>query len=187
MKLRGTKGKILYRGKVVDLFVEEVRYPSGRTGLREIVLHPGGSVVVPLLEDGRVLLVRQFRHPLGEEILELPAGKLGPGEDPREAAGRELEEETGYRASDLAELSSIYTSPGFCDEELHIYLARGLVRSAEGPRREEGELSMTTEAVSLSEALAMIVRGELRDGKTIVGLLLTVEKLRAEGQQGMPL
>jgi len=186
MELRRTKREILYRGRVVDLVVDEIQYPSGKTGLREIVRHPGGSVVVPLFEDGTVLLVQQLRYPLGEEILELPAGKLAPGEDPREAAGRELEEETGYRAAHLAKLSSIYTSPGFCDEELHIYLATGLARSAGGPRREEGEASMTMQSVTLSEALAMIGRGEIRDGKTIVGLLLTVNRLRAEGRGEIP-
>jgi ADP-ribose pyrophosphatase len=185
MELRRTKREILYEGKTVDLVVDHVRYPSGRTGVREIVRHPGGAVIVPLLQEGAVLLVRQHRYPLGEEILELPAGKLEPGEDPRVAAGRELEEETGYTAADLTKLSSIYTSPGFCDEELHIFLATGLAPSPGGTRREEGEFSMSTVKVPLSEASAMIERGEIRDGKTIVGLLLTAKKLHAEGGGGI--
>ncbi|MGB2960045.1 MAG: NUDIX hydrolase [Bacteroidota bacterium] len=180
------KRETLYSGKMVDLVVDQVRYPSGKTGVREIVRHPGGSAVVPLLDDGTVLFVRQLRYPLEKEILELPAGKLEPGEDPREAASRELEEETGYTVGRLQKLSSIYTSPGFCDEELHIFLATGLVRSVGGPRREEGEFSMTTQTVSLPEALAMIERGEIQDGKTIVGLLLTAGRLRTEGRGGMP-
>jgi ADP-ribose pyrophosphatase len=181
MKTHRTSQEVLYRGNSVDLVVDEVRYPSGKTGVREIVRHPGGAAVVPLLRDGAVLLVRQHRYPLDEEILELPAGKLEPGEEPRVAAGRELEEETGYTAAELTPLTSIYTSPGFCDEELHIYLAAGLLSSPGGARRDDGEFSMTTVTVPLSEVPAMIDRGDIRDGKTIVGLLLALKRLDAEG------
>jgi ADP-ribose pyrophosphatase len=162
----------LYSGKVFDLIVDHVEYPSGNTGVREIAHHPGGAVVVPLLDDGSVMMVKQLRYPLDQRILELPAGKLNANEDPAVAARRELDEETGWVATRLEKLTSIYTTPGFCDEELHMYLATGLKESADGHRREEGELSMTIHTMPLATAIGLIENGEIRDGKTIVGLLL---------------
>jgi ADP-ribose pyrophosphatase len=169
---------VLYRGKVFDLVVDQVQYPSGRTGVREIARHPGGAVVVPVLEDGRIIMVEQLRYPLGSRLLELPAGKLGNGEDPAAAAGRELTEETGWIAGSLEKLSSIYTSPGFCDEELHLFLGRGLHESPDGHKREEGEFSMTVHYLPLEEVLDRIVRGEIRDAKTVAGVLLAGLRLR---------
>ena len=172
--------EILYTGRVIDLLVDRVEYPSGRAGVREIARHPGGAVTVPVLDDGRVLLVTQLRYPIGARITELPAGKLSPGEEPAAAARRELEEETGYGASSLEHLATVYTTPGFCDEELHIYLARGLSPLPGGARREEGELTMTVESLPLGEAVARAVSGEFRDAKTIIGLLLAEKKLMKE-------
>src|SRR6266705_1552470 len=114
MELKRVSRQVLYSGRVFDLIVDQVEYPSGNKGVREIAHHPGGAVTVPILDDGRVLLVNQLRYPFGEHIYELPAGKLDPGEDPHIAAARELEEETGYIAGSLEYLASIYTSPGFC-------------------------------------------------------------------------
>jgi len=176
-ELRQLRRDVLYRGKVFDLIVDQVQYPSGATGIREVVRHPGGAVVVPLLGDGRVVLVRQLRYPFGRHLLELPAGKLGPGEDPAVAAGRELTEETGWVAGSLEKLTSIYTSPGFCDEELHIYLGRDLRESPDGHKREEGEYSMTLHVMTLEEAVDLVIRGEIRDAKTIAGLLLAERRL----------
>jgi len=168
--------EVLYTGRVIDLLVDRVEYPSGRTGVREIARHPGGAVAVPLLDDGRVILVSQLRYPLGRRVTELPAGKLAPGEDPMSAAARELAEETGYSAASLEHLATVYTTPGFCDEQLHIYLARGLSLIPGGVRREEGELSMTVEEIPLDEAVARAVRGEFPDAKTIIGLLLAEKR-----------
>ena len=178
MELKRLQRDLLYSGKVFDLIVDEVEYPSGNTGVREIAHHPGGAVVVPILEDGSVMMVRQLRYPFSKHLLELPAGKLNIGEDPALAARRELEEETGWIAGDLEKLTSIYTTPGFCDEELHIFLATGLTRSPGGHKREEGELSMTIEIHSLDEAMGMILGGELRDAKTIIGLMLAERTLK---------
>lgn len=178
-ELKRLKRDVLYTGKVFDLIVDQVEYPSGNKGVREIAHHPGGAVVVPILNDGRVIMVQQLRYPLGTHILELPAGKLDRGEDPELAARRELEEETGWIATKLEKLTSIYTTPGFCDEELHIYLATGLKQSPEGHKREEGEFSMTVHAFSLADAVKMVLNGELQDSKTIVGLLLAERHLNS--------
>ena len=177
-ELKRISREVRYTGRVIDLLVDSVEYPSGKSGVREIARHPGGAVTVPILDDGRVILVSQLRYPLGKRVTELPAGKLMQGEDPRLAAARELEEETGYSASSLEHLVSVYTTPGFCDEVLHIYIARGLSPLPGGPRREEGELNMTLEKIPFVEAVARAVRGELPDAKTIIGLLLAEKTLQ---------
>ena len=177
MELKLLSREILYTGRVIDLLVDRVEYPSGKAVVREIARHPGGAVAVPLLDDGQVLLVTQLRYPVGKRVTELPAGKLAPGEDPMLAAGRELAEETGYSAGSLEHLATVFTTPGFCDEVLHIYLARGLSLIPGGPRREEGEQNMTVEEVPLAEAVERAVRGEYQDAKTIIGLLLAEKKL----------
>jgi ADP-ribose pyrophosphatase len=183
MELKRLKREVLYTGKVFDLIVDEVEYPSGRRGVREIAHHPGGAVVVPLLDKEQVIFVRQLRYPFGRHILELPAGKLSPGEDPEAAARRELEEETGWIAGHLTKLTSIYTTPGFCDEELHLFLATDLQEAPGGHKREEGEYSMTIHTYPLSEALRMIEAGEIKDSKTIVGLLLVEKYLRRHSDE----
>jgi len=162
------KHDVLYRGKVVDLFVDTVRLPSGRNVIREVVHHPGGVVAVPILEDGRLLLIRQFRYPLQKYILEFPAGKLDSGQSPLDTMRRELEEETGCRAEVLRYEFSFHTSPGFCDEIIHLFFASGLTHIAQ--RLEEGE-HITVERYTLEECLHMIQTGEIADGKTILGLL----------------
>jgi ADP-ribose pyrophosphatase len=180
MELKRLSRTVKYTGKVFDLIVDEIQYPSGNKAIREIAHHPGGAVAVPVFEDGRVILVQQFRHPFESRILELPAGRLGAGEDPSECARRELEEETGWRAEQWERLTSIYTTPGFCDEELHLFLARKLTPAPGGPRREEGELTMTVHILPLDEAVAMVEKGEIKDSKTIAGLLLASRTMGRE-------
>ncbi len=182
MELTLLKRDVLYTGKVFDLIVDQVEYPSGKKGVREIAHHQGGAVVVPIVDDGSVMMVKQLRYPLGKHILELPAGKLDKGEDPAHAALRELEEETGWIADKLEKLTSIYTTPGFCDEELHIFLATGLHESPHGHIREEGEQTMTLHSIPLREVVKMVYSGELKDSKTIVGLLLAERHLHAIGK-----
>jgi ADP-ribose pyrophosphatase len=172
------KSEKRYTGKIFNLIVDEVEYTSGNRGVREIAEHPGGAVVVPLLNDGTVLLVHQFRYPLKKELLELPAGKLDLGEDPRLCAARELEEETGYRAGSIRKLTAIYTTPGFCNEQLHIYLATDLSKSPRGQQLEEGEADLTVKQFSLDEVVRMIDRGEIVDGKTICGIMITQHQIR---------
>jgi ADP-ribose pyrophosphatase len=166
------KSERKHAGKVFNLIIEEIEYPSGNRAIREIADHPGGAVAVPILDDGSLVLVRQYRHPLKDYSLELPAGKLDPGEDPMVCAGRELEEETGYSATKLTKLTAILTTPGFCNERLHIYLAEGLKQSPDGQQLEEGERSLSVEKTPFQQAIRMIERGEIVDSKTICGILL---------------
>ena len=172
MDFRVVKHERLYNGKVFNLIVDHIEYPSGSRAIREVAEHPGGAVALAMFPDERIILVRQFRYPMGRFLYELPAGKLDAGEDPAVCAARELAEETGYTAKNLKKLTAIYTSPGFCTEQLHIFLATGLSRSEKGQRLEEGEHSLTVETVPLSGAIQMIERQEIVDGKTICGILL---------------
>jgi ADP-ribose pyrophosphatase len=162
------KSEIVHKGRIVDLQVDHVRLPSGRVAVREVVKHPGGVVVVPVMDDGRLLLVRQFRYPLRTFILEFPAGKLDSGQTPIETAKRELEEETGYVAGNMHPEFSFCTSPGFCDEVIHLFVATKLTRTAQ--RLEEGE-HITVESYTVDECLRMIGQGAIADAKTILGLL----------------
>ncbi len=159
---------VIHHGKVVDLEVDTVRLPSGRNAIREVVKHPGGVVAVPVLEDGRLVLVRQFRYPLKKYILELPAGKFDSGQSPEDTMRRELEEETGYQAEFLKYEFSFHTSPGFCNEIIYLFKASGLRQAAQ--RLEEGE-HITVESYTLSQCVEMIRSGEIADAKTILGIL----------------
>ncbi|MBI3578301.1 MAG: NUDIX hydrolase [Ignavibacteriales bacterium] len=176
--LKILKSEQRYAGKVFNLIIDEVEYPSGNKGVREVAQHPGGAVAVPLLDDGTIVLVRQFRYPMKQYLYELPAGKLNIGEDPKLCAARELEEETGYIAGSLKKLTSIYTTPGFCNEQLHIFLATELHQSPHGQRLEEGELDLTIEKIPFQQAVAMIGREEIVDSKTICGILLTEKMIQ---------
>jgi ADP-ribose pyrophosphatase len=147
---------------------ETVTTGAGNTKTREIVRHPGACVIVPLLADGRVCLIRNWRIAVAQTLIELPAGTLEPPEPPRVTAERELIEETGYRAQQIEFLHAFYLSPGILDEKMHLFLATGL--TAGEAAREEGE-EIENWLVPWDEAVAMIFRGEIQDAKTIVGLL----------------
>jgi ADP-ribose pyrophosphatase len=159
--------KNIYTGKVVTLNVDRVMLPNGAEVDLETIRHPGASAIVPLKDDGRVVLVHQFRHAAGGYIYEIPAGKLHPGEDPLECAARELEEEIGYRAGSFALLSSIFTAPGFADEVIHVYKATQLTPGRQQLDRDE---VLDIVEMSLEEAITKIGDGTIRDAKTIVGL-----------------
>jgi ADP-ribose pyrophosphatase len=159
--------KYVYTGRVVTLNIDTVTLPNGLTVDLEVVRHPGAAAVVPLKEDGKVILIRQFRHAAGGFIYEIPAGKLHQGEDPTVCAARELEEEVGHRAGRLDLLSSIFTAPGFTDEVIHIYKATELT-----PGRQQLDRDEVLEVIEmpLQEAIRMIETGAIRDAKSIVGL-----------------
>jgi len=160
----------IYRGRVVNLGVETVTLPNGVTVELEVIRHQGASAVVPLQEDGTVLLIRQYRHAAGGFIYEIPAGKLDPGENPLECAKRELEEETGRRAECLRHLVTFFTTPGFTDEIIHIYLATGLTP---GTQHLEHDEVLEVVEMPLGQAIQRIADGTIRDGKTIIGLQTT--------------
>lgn len=157
----------IYKGKVVTLNIDTVQLPNGVTVDLETIRHPGAAAVVPIKDDGTVVLIRQFRHAAGGFIYEIPAGKLNPGEDPLSCASRELEEEIGYRASSFQLLSSIFTAPGFADEVIHIYKATGLTK---GRQRLDHDEVLDVVEMPLSDAVGKIQDGTIRDAKTIVGL-----------------
>ena len=175
MSFTVTKREIVFKGRVFTIIRDEVRHESGYDSVREVVQHDGGAVVAAVFPDLDVLLIRQFRYPIQDTIYELPAGKLNPGEDPAACASRELIEETGWRASELQPLVSMLTTPGFCSEVLHLFLAQDLHEDRQ--RLEEGEESIEIERVQLSEALRMCSDGRIVDGKTITGLFLAATRL----------
>lgn len=157
----------IYDGKIIKVKVDEVLLPNGKTSKREIVQHQGAVAVLPFTDDGKLVVVRQFRKPLERTIVELPAGKLEPGEDPLECAKRELAEETGFQAEQFTHLSTFYTSPGFADERLHLYVATGL---RPGKARLDEDEFVEVLTLSLPEAKALHEQGEICDAKTVLAL-----------------
>jgi ADP-ribose pyrophosphatase len=163
----------IFSGRVVNLDVDTVRFPDGSTGKLEMVRHPGASAVVPLLDeprsaDPRVLLIRQFRHAADGVIWEIPAGRLDPGETPATCAHRELEEEIGMTADVLSRLATIYTTPGFTDERIHVFLASTL---KPGKQRRDRDEFMEVQTRRWAEVMTMIRSGEIQDAKTLVALM----------------
>jgi ADP-ribose pyrophosphatase len=157
----------IYRGRIGNLVVDEITTDRGIDTVREVFQHPGGAAVVPVLPGGDVILVRQFRYPMQEYLLELPAGKIDEGEQPEEAAARELAEEVGYEAGRITKIAECYSAPGFCDEIVHIYLAEDLT-----PVRASGDEDENLEVVRLTRAelREQLECGQLRDAKTIIGV-----------------
>ena len=173
--------ELVFEGRKVKVFAAEVRMPSGKTLKREIVAHRGAVAVLPLLEDGKVVLEEHYRFVIGGELLEAPAGTLEEGEEPESAARRELEEETGIRAGEIIALGSFYTSPGVLSELMHVYLARGLAR---GKRKLEDDETIDIVEVPLEEAVQYALSGRIRDAKTIVTILLAQDFLKRESEAG---
>jgi ADP-ribose pyrophosphatase len=159
----------VFQGRVVGLRVDEVLLEEGRSFRAEVVEHVPSVGIVPLRDDGRVVLVRQYRHPIGDQLLEIPAGSVDADETPEVCAQRELAEEIGCRADDIMRLGGFYLSPGYCTEFMHIFLARGLRTAAADPDEDE---QIDLEEMPLLEALRMTRAGELRDAKTIAALAL---------------
>jgi ADP-ribose pyrophosphatase len=160
--------KILLSGSRFHVEEVEQLLPDGATRTRQIVRHPGAVTILPLLDDGRVCLIRNFRISVEQTLIELPAGTLEPNEDPARTAERELIEETGYRAQSIAPLASFYLSPGILDERMHLFLATGL--ESVGAAREPGE-QIENFVVPWPQAMDLIFQGAIQDAKTIVGLL----------------
>ena len=159
--------QLIFDGRVVKLYKDKIELPTGQESLREVVKHSGGVVIFARKED-KVLLVKQFRYPMKEVLYELPAGKLEIGEDPFEAAKRELEEETGYCANKWTDLGYVYTSPGYSDEKLYLYMAEDLEFTHCHP--DEGEILQALE-YSYEDVLKMIANGEINDAKTLCAIM----------------
>ena len=164
----------LYEGRIVALREDEVELPGGRRAFREVVEHADVVAVLPVAAAGRLLLVRQYRLPVGRALLELPAGGVDPGEGIEEAAQRELQEEIGHRAGRLERLGGFYVSPGYCTEFIRLFLARDLTPSVLEADHDE---QITVEPVTFEEALRLVDAGEICDSKSIIGLLLAAREL----------
>lgn len=160
--------KEIFKGHIIEVVVDEVKLPNGETGTRELVFHPGAVAVIPITDDNKMIMVKQYRKPMEKVILEIPAGKIDPGEQnhPKITAERELEEETGYRANQFSLVTSMYVSPGFANELLHIYFAQKLEK-VPNPRPQDEDEVLELYRVTLDEAKAAIASGLICDAKTI--------------------
>ena len=168
-------GQVVFPGKIIRVEHWNVRLPNGDMALREVACHPGASAVVPLDEDGNLILVRQHRIAVGRLTLEIPAGKLdSAGEDPLVCAQRELSEETGFNAEHWEKLTCLETTPGFCNERIHIYLATGLTQGATHPDEDE---FVSTVRMPLKEAVSNVMNGTFRDGKTALAIMMAAYRL----------
>lgn len=162
------ESETLYQGKIIQVFRDKVQLENGSEAFREVVRHPGGVCVLAITQDNQVLLVRQFRYPYGKQLLEIPAGKREPGEDPRLCGIRELEEETGYQAEEFTQLGVLYPTPGYCDEVITLFLAKKLHPTRQ--HLDEDEF-LDVVALPLEEAVELVRQGELPDAKTQLALL----------------
>jgi ADP-ribose pyrophosphatase len=167
-RARRLASRRVYSGRVLSLDVDEVEEPGGVRTTREVVRHSGSVAVLAVQDDGRIVLVRQYRYPVDDALWELPAGRLDAGESPEQAAQRELQEEIGHRAGMLRKIAFFYTTPGFCDEVMHVFRASGLVPA---PAQGDEDERIEVQAFPIMELEGMIDRGEIREGKTLVALL----------------
>ena len=167
MHERRAMKKSIYKGKIIDLSVETVTLPNGATANLEVITHPGAAAVVPMKDDRTVVMIRQYRHAVGGFIYEIPAGKLHRGEDPKDCAAREVEEETGYKVGRLEPLLSFLTTPGFTNEIIHIFVGREL---SPGTQHLDADEILEIIEMPLDQAIVRINAGEIQDAKTIIGL-----------------
>jgi ADP-ribose pyrophosphatase len=160
----------IFKGIIFDVERDRLRDENGIEFVREVVRHPGGAGALPLFDDGRVALVKQYRHPARRETLEIPAGRIEAGETPESCAARETEQEIGYRAERIEKLVEFYSTPGFCEEKIHVYLATDLTPSAQALDHDEW---VEVVYLQFAEAVKMAECGEIEDSKTIIALLMT--------------
>lgn len=178
MTFKTLSSRLIYTGRVFKLRSDRVQFPDGSTTSLDVLEHGGAVVILPVAADGRLVMIRQYRHPTGKTLLEFPAGTLEPGEDPEACALRELREETGFAASRLERLGGIYLAPGYSTEYLHIYLASGLSRA---PLPKDQDEWLEVETLSHAELLEQVRNGDLEDAKSLAGLYLAGERLSGAG------
>ncbi len=164
----------IFKGAVFAVERDRLREENGFEIVREIIRHTGGAGCLPLFPDGRVALVKQYRHPARQELLEIPAGKIEAGESPMECAAREIEQEIGFRAGRIELLADFYSTPGFCEERLYVYLATELTPAEQNLDHDE---FVEVVYIPLAEAVAMAERNEIEDSKTIIALLLAQRRI----------
>lgn len=173
------KSTAIFKGKVIDLYVDEVELPNGKIATREIIKHPGAVAIIAMTNEGKLVLVQQYRKPLERLIYEIPAGKLDPGEDPSDCALRELQEETGYTCESMEHVVSFSTSPGFADEVLHVYFTDTLVA---GARNLDEDEFLDNHEVTLEEALELVKTKEIFDAKTVYAVqFMQMKSSKKEG------
>lgn len=160
--------ELMYQGKVVAFYKDILELPNGNIVEWDLVKHPGAAAIIPILEDGRIILVEQYRNALGHKTLEIPAGGIEKGETPLQCVAREVEEETGYRADTITPLIKVITAIGFCDETIPIFVAQNLKKTQQHLDEDE---EITLRKVKLDEAVRMILDGEIIDSKTVSGIL----------------
>lgn len=164
----------IFDGKIINLRVDTVELPNGKQGKRETVEHPGAVAVIAINDNNEILMVKQFRHAVQEIIWEIPAGKLEKGEDPKDCAERELSEETGYKAKQIKQLAHFFTTPGFTDEAMYLFIAKDLTLDKQNLDEDE---FVIVEKIPINMAVNMIYQGEIVDSKTIVGILMAKDIL----------
>lgn len=169
--------KQIYSGKIINVDLLTVTLPNGKKASREIVTHPGASVVIPISDNGELYMVRQYRKPVEKELLELPAGKLDPNESPEDCAARELKEETGLEAGNIKHVISIHSTPGFSNEVLHMFAAMDL---KEGKACADEDEFITSEKFKIDKLINMVLNHKITDAKTIIGILLADKIVKGE-------
>lgn len=179
VKSEVVSSKKVFDGKIIDVFHDEITLPDGKTALREVVKRGNAAAIVPVDKDGNIIFVKQYRHPAGDVVLEIPAGVTEPEEDPLICAKRELEEETSFKTDDITFIAKMYSAIGFCSEQIYIYLAKNLEK---GHFNLDEDEFIEVEAYSLDDAVKMIFDGRIIDSKTMVGILAYKEMLRSENK-----
>jgi ADP-ribose pyrophosphatase len=159
----------IFSGTIFNVDRDRIQEPDGSQIVREVVRHPGGAGGLPLFEDGTVALVRQYRHPAGRDLLEIPAGRMEPGETPELCAAREIEQEIGYRPGRIEKIAEFFSTPGFCEERLFVYLATRLLPAQQNLDHDE---FVEVVRIPLADAILMANRGDIEDSKTLVALLM---------------